>query len=353
MLILKHSTYCNTHFVEHHSASPKRKVAEAATATATTTPTPATSITDKKMKVDTNARTPYGLSSRLPGALTLVVTTEQYVKKEMAGNDGSHDWHHIDRVRHLALTMAHEQRAIQAKRGEAILDDETLLVVELAALLHDIKDWKYSGSETAGLKAVIAFLEQQQQHMLDDITKTREFAQKMTSLAPPGAVPASMDYTALVGAAFAAAVTVSDKLIRRIGNVVNNIGFKSELGADGKASADVYTMELKLVQDADRLDAIGAIGIARCFTFGGSKGRAIYDPACPPLTNGNVSITKEQYAAQNAGKSQTTAINHFYEKLLQLKGMMKTDPGRRRAEVRHARMQNFLDAFYSEYDGSS
>jgi len=291
-------------------------------------------------------------------AAAVLKAAEDYVKKEMAANDGSHDWHHIDRVRRSALALAHEQRRIQASRSadpkpaaaaaastatgaggapgasssssscssgvtdnkagagtvagggseciEAEIDADTLLVVELAALLHDIKDWKYSGSESAGGEAAAAFLKSH-------------------------AIP--------------------QPIIDRVVHVVNSIGFKSELGSRGSGSGSVrMTIELGVVQDADRLDAIGAIGIARCFTFGGTKHRALYDPDNPPTIN----ITKDQYVAQSKAPHGrgSPSINHFYEKLLLLKDLMKTDAGQRRAAARHAYTEQFLAQFKAEWDGA-
>jgi uncharacterized protein len=174
-----------------------------------------------------------------------------------------------------------------------------VLVVELAALLHDVKDWKYSGSETAGADAVRAFLE------------SRGCARE---------------------------------LIERVVHVVAHVGFKNELGRAAGQQLQL-TPELAVVQDADRLDAIGAIGIARCFTFGGARNRAIYDPARAPERN----LTKEAYAAQRDAPS----INHFFEKLLRLKELMKSEAGRRRAEARHAFMEAYLKQFFAEVAGEA
>ncbi|GAB5373433.1 hypothetical protein AAMO2058_001751300, partial [Amorphochlora amoebiformis] len=172
------------------------------------------------------------------------------------------------------------------------------LVVELAALLHDIKDWKYSKSETAGADAAFEFLQKQK---------------------------------------------CDPKVIKKVVEVMKNIGFKNELGNNGKVN---ITPELAVVQDADRLDAIGAIGIARTFTYGGSKNRALYDPDIKPALN----ITKEEYMRK--GRASPT-VNHFYEKLLLLKGKLKTNSARELAEDRHKYMEEFLERFYNEWDGKA
>jgi uncharacterized protein len=206
----------------------------------------------------------------------------EFVRADLAGNDSSHDFFHIERVRKLALSLAQEE-------GK----DLDLEVVELAALLHDVKDWKYSGSEHSGADAVGAFLKDTQ-------------------------CPVNQ----------AAAIL----------HIVANIGFKTELGAP----AQDVTLEFAVVQDADRLDAIGAIGIARCMTFGGARNRVLYDPAIPPVEN----ISKEAYV-----QNTSTTMNHFYEKLLKLKGLMKSTAGRKRAEQRHEFMLQYLRQFDSECAG--
>jgi len=215
----------------------------------------------------------------------LVQAAEAFVKKELAGQDGSHDWFHIHRVRNLALRLAMMEGNVN------------LLVVELAALLHDVKDYKYSGSDTAGAEAVKKFLE---------------------SLNCPDGIKGS------------------------ILHIIKNIGFKGELGR----KEIKMTPELAVVQDADRLDAIGAIGIARTFTYGGSRNRALYDPSIEPCQN----LTQKEYSKKNRNEP---TINHFYEKLLKLKQMMKSTSGRRVAEGRHKYMEEYLAKFYSEWNGES
>ncbi|KAK9803661.1 hypothetical protein WJX72_009151 [[Myrmecia] bisecta] len=213
----------------------------------------------------------------------LATQAERFVKQELSTHDGSHDWWHVDRVRKLALELAREEG----------LSDDQKRTVEIAALLHDVRDWKYSGSETAGKDAVQEFLDAQ---------------------------------------------GVEADLAQQILQIIAGVGFKDELA---RAPRQV-SPELAVVQDADRLDAIGAIGIARCFTFGGRFNRMLHDPAVPP----RVGLTKQQYT--NRTVEQTT-INHFYEKLLTLKGKMKTASGRRRAEQRHAFMEAFLKQFDAEW----
>eukprot|EP01119_Soliformovum_irregulare_P004597 TRINITY_DN15662_c0_g1_i1.p1 TRINITY_DN15662_c0_g1~~TRINITY_DN15662_c0_g1_i1.p1 ORF type:complete len:237 (-),score=54.75 TRINITY_DN15662_c0_g1_i1:51-761(-) len=213
----------------------------------------------------------------------LVEAAIEFVKKELAGNDASHDWDHIDRVRKMAVRIADEENA----------EDKEL--IELAAILHDVRDWKYSGSETEGPEICGQFLRSQQY----DETK-----------------------------------------LQRILDIIQNISFKNELG---KTPIPV-SLELSIVQDADRLDAIGAIGIARAFTFGGSRGRALWAPE----QDLKVDVTKEEYLARS-----DDTISHFYQKLYKLKDLMKTESGRRIAEQRHQFMHAFVDQFKQEWESLS
>ena len=203
-----------------------------------------------------------------------------YVKKTLAGAEGGHDWFHIERVWKNAKLIA---------SGEEC----DLEVVELAALLHDIADSKFhGGDEEIGPK------------------KARE-------------------YLTTAG--------IEQRKIDHIVAIIENVSFKGGHNARNHSS-----IELDIVQDADRLDAIGAIGIARTFNYGGFKNRTIYDPAIAP----NLNMTKEEYK-----KSAAPTINHFYEKLLLLKDLMNTVSGKRIAEQRHQYMEGFLDQFYSEWNG--
>jgi uncharacterized protein len=229
--------------------------------------------------------------------MSIIQLTEDFVKQELSQNDGSHDWFHIDRVRKLALRIAKEEKV------------ENLLVIELASLLHDVKDWKYSGSDRAGEYAVQEFL---------------------------------------------TSVKCSEDIIKQVICITSNIGYRTELGntivvhsPDGKnRNLSLYDVipELSCVQDADRLDAIGAIGIARCFTYGGSRKRSLYNPEIPPILD----ITKEEYTKLH-GKD-VPILNHFYEKLFKLKDMMKTKTGKKIAEERHKFMEDFVIHFLEEWN---
>lgn len=231
-------------------------------------------------------------------AVNLIADTEAYVKSEMSSNDSSHDWNHIERVRRLAHYIAKEEG----------LDGENQLIVELSALLHDIKDWKYSGSETEGVLATRKFLTAQ---------------------------------------------GISNHIIDEVCYVIGHVGFSKEIGGnshiniesnlDRKGDMGVSPRPiLAAVQDADRLDALGAIGIARCLTYGGAKHRILYDPNIPPRDH----LNEKEYKY-----GQSTTINHFNEKLFKLKDMMKTHTGRKIAEKRHQLMVDFISQFENEWDG--
>lgn len=206
--------------------------------------------------------------------------TIQFVKQTLEHAEGGHDWFHIERVYKNSIKIAENE-------------DCNLLVVQLAALLHDIADSKFhNGDETIGPKVAREFLEQED---------------------------------------------VDIKTIEEVIAIIENISFKG-----GNFEKKYNSIELDIVQDADRLDAIGAIGIARTFNYGGFKNRVLYDPNIAPKTN----MTKEEYK-----KSDAPTINHFYEKLLLLKDKMNTETGKKLAEERHRFMEQFLAQFYSEWDG--
>jgi len=209
----------------------------------------------------------------------LISCTIDFVKEKLHGAEAGHDWFHIERVWKLSKKIAETENC-------------NLEVVELSALLHDIADPKFhGGNETLALKISQDFLENQ---------------------------------------------NVSNAIIEQVLFIIQNISFKNR----GEAPKDL-PIELKIVQDADRLDAMGAIGIARTFNFGGFKNNLMYHPEIPPKLN----MTKEEYK-----KNEGTTINHFYEKLLLLKDLMNTEKGKELAQERHDFMQKFLDEFYKEWN---
>ena len=210
----------------------------------------------------------------------LINTTIAFVKEKLENAEGGHDWFHIERVYKNSLLIAQEE-------------DCDLTVVKLGALLHDIADSKFhDGDETIGPRTARAFLERE---------------------------------------------NVSVETIAHVINIIENISFKG-----GNFGQQFNSIELEIVQDADRLDAIGAIGIARCFNYGGFKNRALYNPAIPPKFN----MSKEEYKT-----SESPTLNHFYEKLLLLKDKMNTPSGKKIALERHHYMENFLSQFYAEWEG--
>ena len=211
---------------------------------------------------------------------TLINTTIDFVKTTLADAEGGHDWWHIYRVWKAAKQIAKGEKA-------------DMLVVELGALLHDIADSKFNGGdETIGPAKAKAFLETLQ---LDAAT------------------------------------------IDHVVQIIANISFKG-----GREVQLFKSIELDIVQDADRLDAMGAIGIARAFNYGGFKNRPMHNPDIAP----NLHKTKEQYKHNN-----DPTIHHFYEKLLLLKDTMNTAIGKQLAQERHQFMEQFLAQFYKEWEG--
>jgi uncharacterized protein len=208
--------------------------------------------------------------------------TIKFVKKELKDAEGGHDWFHIERVYKNALLISRDEKV-------------DTFIVSLAALLHDIADPKfYNGDETVGPRIATTFLKEQKVHTL---------------------------------------------IIEHVVNIIKHISFKNSLSETG---TKFTSKELEVVQDADRLDAIGAIGIARCFNYGGFKDRALYNPEIAT----NLNMSKAAYK-----HSTSPTINHFYEKLLLLKDKMNTDTGKNIANNRHQFMEIYLQQFYDEWNG--
>ena len=208
-----------------------------------------------------------------------ITLTINFVKEKLEGAEAGHDWFHIERVWKLSKKIAEKEGG-------------NLEVIELSALLHDIADPKFhNGDETLALKISQNFLEE---------------------------------------------IHVEGELIEQVLFVIKNISFKNRAEAPENPP-----LELQIVQDADRLDAIGAIGVARTFNFGGFKNNLMYHPEIKP----NLGMNKEEYK-----KSNGTTINHFYEKLLLLKDLMNTKTAKKIASERHDFMLQFLDEFYKEWN---
>ena len=207
----------------------------------------------------------------------IIEITTHFVRTTLSNAEGGHDWWHIHRVHTNAKRIAQTETC-------------DMLVVELAALLHDIADSKFhNGDEEIGPATAAAFLKSN---------------------------------------------GVDEETTIHVQQIIRHISFKS--GFDKPA---FHSIELDIVQDADRLDAIGAIGIARTFSYGGFKGREIYNPEIAP----NLNMSKDEYK-----NSTAPSINHFYEKLLLLKDKMNTASGKKLAEKRHAFMESYLEQFYLE-----
>jgi len=210
----------------------------------------------------------------------IIFNTIRFVKQQLQNAEGGHDWFHIERVHKNALQIANNENC-------------DLLTVELAALLHDIADSKFhNGDETVGPRMASEFLRSQ---------------------------------------------NLDDAVIDHVVKIIENISFKG-----GNFEKRFTSIEFDIVQDADRLDAIGAIGIARAFNYGGFKNRPLHNPEIKP----NLGMTKEEYK-----KSVSPTMNHFHEKLLLLKDKMNTTAGQRLAEQRHAFMTLFVQQFYAEWNG--
>ncbi|RYY07489.1 MAG: HD domain-containing protein [Sphingobacteriaceae bacterium] len=210
----------------------------------------------------------------------IIQKTETFVKQTLQNTEAGHDWWHILRVWNNAKLIAKTEKA-------------DLFVVELAALLHDIADSKFhNGDEEIGPKTAGDFLK---------------------------------------------SIKVDAEIIEHVQQIIRHMSFKSSFD-----NATFSSEEMKVVQDADRLDAIGAIGIARAFTYGGFKNREMYNPEIKPDFN----LIKEAYK-----NSSAPTINHFYEKLLLLKDLMNTETARKIAEQRHQFMELYLEQFYAEWNG--
>ncbi len=213
-------------------------------------------------------------------AKKVILETANYMKKKLAKDSSGHDWWHTYRVWNFGKKIG-------------TVEGANLYIVELACLLHDIADYKlHSGNEELG------------PHLAG------EWLQKYS---------------------------IDTKIIRHIQEIILLASFK---GANSKNK--IGTLEGQCVQDADRLDAIGAIGIARCFAFGGRKGNIIYDPSI----HVKIDMSEEEYK-----KADHTQINHFYEKLLLLKDRMNTITGKKMAEKKHKFIEQFLDQFHKEWNG--
>jgi len=212
--------------------------------------------------------------------MQIINNTILFLKNQLTHAEGGHDWFHIERVYKNAILIAEEEEC-------------DVTVVKLGALLHDIADSKFhGGDETVGPKTARTFLESQ---------------------------------------------NVSEDIILHVIAIIENISFKG-----GNFEKKFNSKELEIVQDADRLDALGAIGIARTFNYGGFKNRPLYNPNIQP----NLNMNKEEYK-----NSESPTLNHFYEKLLLLKDKMNTETGKKIAQKRHDFMVTFLSQFYAEWDG--
>jgi uncharacterized protein len=217
----------------------------------------------------------------------IIRKTQEYVKAELGGETTGHDWFHVYRVLKIAITIGSEEGA-------------DMFVVRLAALLHDIADWKMNGANSEiGPKKARKWLE---------------------------------------------TLNVDPKTTQHVCDIIKEMSFKGEA-----SRSKIKTKEGMVVQDADRLDAMGAIGIARAFALGQKLEQEIYNPEIKPITN----LTAKEYRKQYTGERRNTTINHFYEKLLLIRAQMNTRTARKIANKRHAFMEAYLKRFYEEWDGKA
>lgn len=212
---------------------------------------------------------------------TIISATERFVRNELGNDSTGHDWFHIERVRKNAMILWKEEKA-----GDPF-------IIEMAALLHDIPDEKLNENMKKGEEKLAVFL---QTIDIQDIKKTQ------------------------------------------ITQIIDSISFK------GGRKIELPSIEAKIVQDADRLDAIGAIGIARAFAYGGKKGQPIFDPQMK---------VREQISFEEYRNGKSSTIHHFYEKLLKLKDLLNTDKAKKMAERRQQMMELFLEEFFTEWNGQS
>ncbi|MFZ4400168.1 MAG: HD domain-containing protein [Bacteroidales bacterium] len=210
----------------------------------------------------------------------IIEQTITFIKTKLSGEGSGHDWWHVYRVWKNALYIGKQEKA-------------DMFIVELAALLHDVADWKFNdGNDEIGPQLAKDWLEK---------------------------------------------LSVEKSVIDHVCRIIHDVSFKGS-----GVVTNMNSIEGKIVQDADRLDAIGAIGIARTFAYGGSKGREMYNPEIKPVTHKSF----EEYK-----NSVSPTLNHFYEKLLLLKDLMNTATAKEMAGKRHKKMENFLEEFYLEWEG--
>ena len=209
----------------------------------------------------------------------IIEQTVAYVRNELGEDATGHDWFHVDRVRRAALHISHQEQA-----GDPF-------IIEMAALLHDIPDEKLNDSVESGKNKLNYFLK---------------------------------------------SIALPEEAQNAIVEIIDSISYK------GGSITELKTIEAKIVQDADRLDAIGAIGIARTFAYGGKKGQPIYDPS--------ISV-RDEMSLEEYRKGKSTSVHHFYEKLLKLKDLLNTNTAKEMAQSRHHTMVDFLEQFYLEWDG--
>lgn len=243
----------------------------------------ASGASDRKVvEVQVLSSAPFNIFTMTTKEQRVITRTVDLIKNKFGSESSGHDYWHMYRVWVLSKHIAKEEKGVD------------MFTLELAALLHDIADWKFNDNENAGSYAARKWLE---------------------------------------------GLGVNEEIIVKVEDIINNVSFK---GAN--VETKLKTIEGKIVHDADKLDAIGAIGIGRTFAYGGSKGRIMYDPDIVPVIHDSF----ETYKNNNS-----PSINHFYEKLLLLKKRMYTKTGKSIAKNRHKFMEQFLKEFFSEWNGET
>lgn len=220
-------------------------------------------------------------------AQEIIEKTARFVRRQLEDAEGGHDWNHIERVRKVAVHIAKEEQ-----KGD-------MLVIELAALLHDIADAKFhGGDETIGPKMAGEFLQ---------------------------------------------TVNLPEELSGHVIKIIEYISFRKR-----HLAGEFTSVELQIVQDADRLDAIGALGIARAFSYGGFKNRPLYVP--DELVKELIPPGKSRFQeAETSRVPSDHTIGHFYDKLLLIADLMNTEAAKKLARDRHVFMERFLEQFYKEW----
>ena len=293
-------------------------------------------VTSKKVKISSASSGAIGVPAL---ESQLIALARETCVEVMSANDASHDYSHAFRVAATAHELAVSEAAAENDSTTESRGNIDILVIQLAALLHDVPDHKYAASAEAAQQKLEGVLD-----VLKEAGLSHERASKIRTVI--GNVSFSKEKKQQDAATKEAEGAIGESCC----STSEETKVNTSTAVTDFAPLEAVARELSVVQDADRLDAIGAIGIARTFTFGGARKRPLYNPD-KPLSTTTVLLSGEEYAAISADNKNAT-YDHFFEKLLHLKGMMKTSSGRRRAEDRHSFMLTYLDQLRGEIEGS-